>query len=298
MTSIETNDASFQVVVSDNGASGATATFPYDRSTIERFRTAFPRARWRDDLRAWFVPGTTAGRRLDRWLGRELAGRLAYDDDRGRDAFAFDPIESRYLRVADDFQVRTPYSRTIIDELRAVPWAWWDDKLKTWRIPFRSWDELRRRWAAIEMAAQRNEPEERQKRRESRKLSANNDLDRERRSERRRLRYPVAAEALPPLGRILMTLRGAVIFVDLNGEIADQETVARHYSGISSVEGVLTWASWRKPSYAELVRAWPSRTPANAAELAQGWWQPTLNELRDERRKARATARAQLSRRK
>ena len=39
---------------------GATAAFPYDRLTVERFRTAFPRARWRDDLRAWFVPGTTA----------------------------------------------------------------------------------------------------------------------------------------------------------------------------------------------------------------------------------------------
>ena len=32
---------------------GATAAFPFDRATVERFRKAFPRARWRDDLQAW-----------------------------------------------------------------------------------------------------------------------------------------------------------------------------------------------------------------------------------------------------
>jgi hypothetical protein len=48
------------------GKPGATAAFPYDRLTAERFRSAFPGARWRDDLRAWFVPGTTAERRLSR----------------------------------------------------------------------------------------------------------------------------------------------------------------------------------------------------------------------------------------
>src|ERR1700730_1431648 len=66
------------------GKSGATAVFPYDRVTVERFRSAFPGARWRDDLRAWFVPGTTAERRLNRWLGRELSGVLGYADDRAR----------------------------------------------------------------------------------------------------------------------------------------------------------------------------------------------------------------------
>ncbi len=39
------------------GKAGATAAFPYDCMTAERFRSAFPGARWRDDLRAWFVPG-------------------------------------------------------------------------------------------------------------------------------------------------------------------------------------------------------------------------------------------------
>ena len=54
-----------------DGAPGATAAFPYDRMTVERFREAFPRTRWRDDLGAWFVPGKRAGRRLATWASRE-----------------------------------------------------------------------------------------------------------------------------------------------------------------------------------------------------------------------------------
>ena len=75
---------------------------------MERFREAFPRARWRDDIRAWFVPGTRAARRLNAWMSREWPGVPAHADQRGRDAFAFEPIASRYLEVADDLVVRTP----------------------------------------------------------------------------------------------------------------------------------------------------------------------------------------------
>jgi hypothetical protein len=115
-----TSEIAPKVRAAEDGQQGAVAAFPYDRLTVERFRKAFPRARWRDDLRAWFVPGKTAKRRLDRWLGRELSGALAYDDER-RDAFAFDPIESPYLIVADGFQIRTPFSRSVQVELREVP---------------------------------------------------------------------------------------------------------------------------------------------------------------------------------
>ncbi|CCV16417.1 conserved hypothetical protein [Mesorhizobium sp. STM 4661] len=52
---------------------GAMAAFPYDRMTVERFRKTFPRARWNDDLKAWFVPGKTAAQRFDRWLEREFS---------------------------------------------------------------------------------------------------------------------------------------------------------------------------------------------------------------------------------
>jgi hypothetical protein len=78
-------------------------------------------------------------------MGREWSSALAYADIRGRDAFAFDPITSPYLVVADGFVVRTPYSRAVIAELRAVSWARWDPEMKAWRIPFRSFQELQRR---------------------------------------------------------------------------------------------------------------------------------------------------------
>jgi hypothetical protein len=94
---------------------------------------------------------------------------MAYADQRGRDAFAFKPITSPYLEVADGFVVRMPYSRTVIAELRELPWARWDPTLKAWRLPFRSFEELRRRWPAIEGAARLAEPDERRKREEGRK---------------------------------------------------------------------------------------------------------------------------------
>ncbi|TKB29777.1 MAG: hypothetical protein E5W69_04620, partial [Mesorhizobium sp.] len=88
-------------------APGAEARFPYDRAAVERFRQAFPRARWSDERRSWFVPGKTAARRIQRWLAQEADLRVAHDDSKGRDAFAFDPLSSRYLEVADDLRIRT-----------------------------------------------------------------------------------------------------------------------------------------------------------------------------------------------
>ena len=87
-------DNSVTIVPAPSTEAGATAAFPFDRLTVERFRQNFPRARWRDDLKAWFVPGKRAAQRLDRWLDRELPAVLHYADERGRDAFDFDPIQS------------------------------------------------------------------------------------------------------------------------------------------------------------------------------------------------------------
>lgn len=56
-------------------ASGAEARFSFDRMAVERFQQAFPRARWSDERKSWFVPGTTAARRIDRWLAQEAALR-------------------------------------------------------------------------------------------------------------------------------------------------------------------------------------------------------------------------------
>jgi hypothetical protein len=289
----------FSIAPQDPGAekTGATAAFPYDRVTVERFRSAFPGARWRDDLRAWFVPGTTAERRLNRWLGREMAGVIAYADDRGRDAFAFDPIQSRYLEAADDLRIRTPYSKTVVEELRAVPWAWWDAELKAWRVPFRSWEALQKRWPAIEAAAQRNEPAEREQRRQGRDGTAEQQEIAARAAERRQRRYPVPAEALPPLDRVVMTHLGAVRFSEITGELADDDVVTRFYPNVSAAGATLIWATWRKPTHDELVKAWPARRAADSADLARGWWPPTIAELRVERRQAATAERALATRR-
>jgi hypothetical protein len=161
-----------------DGAPGAIAVFPFDRTTVARFREAFPQARWREDLGGWFVPGTRAERRLVVWSGREWSGVLAYADQRGRDAFEFEPIMSPYLEVGDGFVIRTPYSRTVVAELREVPWARWDPLLKAWRVPFRSYDELRRRWPAVESAARLAEPDERRRRKQNREASPDHESKR------------------------------------------------------------------------------------------------------------------------
>jgi hypothetical protein len=265
--------------------------------TVERFREAFPRARWRDDLGAWFVPGTRAEQRLTRWMNRQWSGVLAYADERGRDAFAFEPIASPYLEVADGFVVRTPYSRTVIAELREVPWARWDPSLKAWRVPFRSFEELRRRWPAIEGAARSAEPEERRKREENRKASPEHGDRRAEAAERRRQRYPVPEDAPPPLDRVLMTHAGPVLFEAITGELVEPLIAARFYPGVAAGRASLIWAACRRPSHAELVAAWPARTPPGPSDLARGWWQPTIEVLREERRRAASLERARATRR-
>jgi hypothetical protein len=284
-----------EIRASEDGGPGAIAVFPYDRLTVERFRQAFPQARWSDALRAWHVPGKTAERRLDRWLGRELSHALAYADARGKDAFAFDPIESPYLTAGDGFEIRTPYSKTVRDELRQVPWAWWDGDARVWRVPYRSWEELRRRWPAIDAAARRNEPDALRQRRAADNLSPAHASAQASARERRRRRYPVPVASLPPLGRILMTGRGAVAFVEVTGECVEDEIAREHYQEVRS-EAPLVWALWRRPSHEELVQTWPARSPPTAEELRRGWWSATLDELRHERRKTRAIERASATR--
>jgi hypothetical protein len=276
---------------------GATAAFPFDRATIERFRKVFPRARWRDDLQAWFVPGATAERRLRRWLDRELGAVSSYDDERGRDAFAFDPIESPYLTAGDDLEIRTPYSRTVLALLRDIRWARWEPEQKCWHVPFRSMDEVRRRWTAIEAAARRAEPEERRKRWDAGKGSAAHAESAARAQEKRQRRYPLPPEALPPSGGIVMTRdHGAVIFTDITGELVEADARERFYPDVAPREPVLIWGEWRRPTLSELIETWPARQEPTSDDRARGWWQPTLDELREERKKARSIERARETR--
>ncbi|MDQ0470719.1 hypothetical protein [Labrys wisconsinensis] len=280
-------------VEEEDGDRGAIATFPYDRALVERFRAAFPQARWRNDERAWFVPGVRAAQRLARWFAGEVEAGEAHVDDRGRDAFAFDPIDSPYLEPAEDLRIRTPYSRTVVEQLREVPWAYWDEDMRVWRVPFRSYDELRRRWPTIEAAARRNEPAERQRRRREAEGAVRQPQAARLAAERRRRRYPVAADALPPPNQPVMTAGyGIVVFVDTAGEIVDPAVAAAFYPHADRDDLDFVWADWRVPSLAELIAAWPARHPPGEPERARGWWQPGRDDLRQARRTARARERA------
>lgn len=278
-------------------ARGAEARFSFDRMAVERFQQAFPRARWSDERRSWFVPGKTAARRIDRWLAQEAALRVPHDDSKGRDAFAFDPISSQYLEISDDLRIRTPYSRTVLEELRAVPWASWDDELRAWRVPFRSYEELRRRWPSIEKAAQHAEPEERKRRRAAAKNTEAYRTAQQRAAERRRHRYLLPAQDLPTLGRAVATEQyGIVVFTEISGELVEVSDAAAFYPHAIPANGDFVWGRWRSATLAELVSTWPARLAAGPTERFRGWWRPTLAELRVARRKARSSERSRRSR--
>lgn len=263
---------------------GATAAFPYDRMTVERFRKTFPRARWNDDLKAWFVPGKTAARRFDRWLELERSQTETHGDIKGRDAFVFDPIVSKYLRrLHSHLEVVTPYSRTVVDEMRQVPFASWDADRRVWTVPYRSYEALRRHWSRIEEAARRNEPDERKKRREANRGSEKERAARARATERRRRRYPLDPEILPPFGRPVMTSTyDIIVFVGCDGEPVDPEIIRTFYADVP-VSSDTVWGKWRPATLAELVKTWPSRP----GKIDHGIWrQPTIDELRVARKTA------------
>ena len=275
---------------------GATTDLPHDRITVQRFRESFPRARWSDSLNAWFVPGCTAQRRIGRWLAEMEAEAETFGDDKGRDAFAFDPIESRYLETGRSaFHVRTPYSRTVVNEIREIPFARWDADRRLWTVPYRSYDELRRRWPLIEAAAARNEPEVKKARREAMVGTEEEEALKATLRERRRKRYPVPAGDVPPFERAIGTHAGVVVFTGSEGELSDPVTVSKYYFP-AGLKDEHVWASWRPGSLEELVATWPAPTPPGERELARGWWLPILEELRIVRQKAKSKRRAQQRR--
>jgi hypothetical protein len=179
----------------------------------------------------------------------------------------------------------------VVNEIREIPHARWDPDRRLWTVPYRSFEELRQRWPAIEAAAERNEPEARRARREAIEGTEQDEARRARTRERRRKRYPAPSDDAPPLDRAIGTHVGVVFFIGTDGELADPTTVSAFY--FPAVDGEeYVWASWRPGSLDELVATWPSRTPPEQHELNRGWWMPTLEELRDARRNARSRRRA------
>ena len=265
----------FRITPAEGERAGAYASFPYDRELVRRFRKAFPRARWREEGR-WFVPGVRAALRLDRWMTQELEAIDRHADAKGRDDFAFDPLASAYLEAGDELVVRTPWSRTIVNELRAVPWARWDPLARVWCVPYRSVAELRRRWPAIEAAAQRNEPEARLARAAARTPDP---LARRRAADRRRARYPVPIDDAPPAGEPVGTLFGVVAFEESHGELPSAEELAAYPFAEGSPDRFV-WARFRPPGFRELRAAAPAAEPV---DLSRGWWSPTEAELDEAR---------------
>jgi hypothetical protein len=290
--------STFQVSPSDNDERpGAYAVFPYDRELVRRFREAFPRARWRAQEDRWFVPGTTAAQRLDAWIGQELETLDRHADAKGRDAFVFEPLESPYLTIDEDLRVRTPYSRTIVETLRSIPWAHWDSKERVWRVPFRSYEALKLRWPEIEEAARRNEPAVRKKRREEQKGSVSEEAY-QLQAERRRRRYPVPGDDLPPLEVPLSTASwGVVVFEDIESELINDPVLADLYPHTKDDPGRYVWARWRMPSLQEVYRTKPTRADEGSdLQAGRGWWWASREELQERARKLREVERAQRSR--
>lgn len=267
-----------------------TISFAFDRMTVARFRETFPNARWSETLQAWTVPGVTARRRIDRWLASEADRHDPFEQERGRDAYEFEPILSPYLEVIPTgFRIRTPYSKTVVDELRQIPFARWNGDDKVWEVPYASYDDLQHRWQAIEAAAKRAEPEERRRRAEARKGTEEEAKARRRTSERRKKRLPVPSDDLPPLERPVATgTYGIVVFTEITGELVDPEEVAEHHPNADNEH---VWGGWRVASLEELVHTWPARTEPGEYERLRGWWQPTLEELREARTAAKSRER-------
>lgn len=290
--------SAFRIIPSDDeGKPGAYAVFPYDRELVRRFRETFPRARWRGAEQHWFVPGTTAVQRLDTWTAQELQNLDRHADEKGRDAFAFEPLESPYLAIADDLRVRTPYSRTIVEALRSIPWAAWDPEERIWRVPFRSYEELKARWPDIEEAARRNEPAARQKRREEQKAQVSEESTRVQ-AERRRRRYPVPGDDLPPSGFPVSTHRwGVVVFEDIESDPLQDSGMADLYPHMRSDPSRYVWARWRMPTLQEVYRTRPYRTDEDPElRTIRGWWWSSQDELRERARKLREVERMQRAR--
>jgi hypothetical protein len=289
--------SAFQVTCSDGERPGAFAVFPYDRDLVQRFRESFPRARWRDEERRWFVPGKKAVGRLDAWMSKELETLDRHADAKGRDAFDFDPLESRYLTVEEDLMVRTPFSRTIVEAMRAIPWARWDSDNRIWRVPFRSYEELRIRWPEIEEAARRNEPEAKRKRRAEQGGSGSGRTDLLQ-AERRRRRYPVPGDDLPPLGRPISTFPwGVVVFEDIESDPIREPLAEDIYAHAKEDPAGYVWARWRMPELREIYGTRPAREGDDPhLRASRGWWLPSREELQGRARRLRQLERALRSR--
>lgn len=77
---------------------------------------------------------------------------------------------------------------------------------------------------------------------------------------------------------------GVVVATEVTGELVDPAEVAEHHPGVSDEH---VWVLWRLPTLEELIHTWPAQHEPIQFVRNRGWWQPTLDELRDARRQAK-----------
>jgi hypothetical protein len=83
---------------------------------------------------------------------------------------------------------------------------------------------------------------------------------------------------------------GIVIFTGYHGEPVDPEMLRSHYAGMPPGDDYV-WGQWRPATLDELVKTWPSRSGPKAERAWAVWWQPTIDELRAARKRARTLER-------
>jgi hypothetical protein len=134
-----------------------------------------------------------------------------------------------------------------VNEIREISFARWDADRRLWIVPYRSYDELRRRWPVMEAAAARNEPEVKKARRNAMMGTEEEEASKATLRERRRRRYPVLAGDVPPFERAIGTHAGVFVFTGMEGELADPATVSTYYFP-ANLKDEHVWASWRPGS--------------------------------------------------
>lgn len=190
------------------------------------------------------MPGRNAEKRISSWLAKLEVEADAFADEKGRDAFAFDPIESPCLDASQsELRVRI----TLFEDRgrrasgSAILALGRRQSLLCCSVPFIRGSSTPLAWPAIETAARRNEPDVRKARYQARKGTEIAEASKARARERRRKRYPVPLADHPPLARAVATRIGVVVFTGTDGEIAEPETVAAYY--FPNDVGELVWTA-------------------------------------------------------
>lgn len=139
-------------------SSVAIAKFEYDPERVQRFKQAFPKAKFNPTTKEWSVAGVTAQKRIDKWvaLDADATAKTVLAEAKARDAAAFDGIKVNHPYVTagkTGYAVRTPYDPALVKILKGLPGARWNPATKAWDVPMRSADALNARLPDIEKIA-------------------------------------------------------------------------------------------------------------------------------------------------